>query len=57
MIGRKSLRMPVTNKTQSIPGTGVKELSPELVAKFRELNRLDYLIYEYSVKRFKKHSI
>lgn len=34
--------------------SSVEELSPELVAKFREINCLDYLIYEYSVERFKK---
>lgn len=54
MIGKKSQRMPFTNKTGKIPGTDVKDLHPELVAKFREINRLDYLIYDYSVERFKK---
>lgn len=54
MIGRKSLRMPFTNRTGKIPGTDLKDLPAELVAKFREINRLDYLIYDYSVERFKK---
>lgn len=54
MIGRKRLRMPFRNRTQTVPGTEVNDLTPELVAKFKDMNRLDYLIYEYSVERLRK---
>jgi hypothetical protein len=52
MIGKKSLRMPFTNRTRVTPGTIANDLSPELIAKFREINRLDYLIYDYCLERF-----
>lgn len=52
LIGKQGLHMPVRNSTRPVPGTGVEELSSDLVAKFKEINRLDYLIYAYCLERY-----
>lgn len=54
LIGRTSLRMPMRNRTRGVPGTNVNDLPRELVARFKEMNRLDYLIYAYGMERMQK---
>lgn len=52
LLGRKCRHMPYTNRTRTQPGTTASDLPAELVAQFRECNRLDYLIYDYCKERF-----
>lgn len=54
MIGKKKRQMPFTNRTRITLGTKAGDLAPDLVATFREVNRLDYLIYDYCRERFEK---
>lgn len=53
LIGKKSYKMPLLNKTKSNKPTKTM-LNRELFQKFRYENELDYLIYDYCKEKFRK---
>ena len=54
IIGKKSTKVPWVNKSRNTRKTGLKDLSEKQIERFREDNKLDYLIYDYCVEKFKK---
>jgi len=54
MIGKPPRNFPWENASRSRVGPASDELSDELVAKFREQNSLDYLVYDYCVQKFRE---
>jgi hypothetical protein len=54
MIRKPTQKFPWENATRGGLGTASDELSDELVARFRAQNSLDYLIYDYSVQKFRE---
>ena len=54
MIGKPPRKFPWENATRQSNGPASDELSDELVAKFREQNSLDYLVYDYCVQKFRE---
>ncbi|MES2730716.1 MAG: sulfotransferase family 2 domain-containing protein [Bacteroidota bacterium] len=54
LIGKKRIILPVENESKR--DAQPINITPELVQKFKELNDLDYLIYEYCYQRFVKVS-
>ncbi len=50
LIGKPPVQMPWVNKTRR----SQKKLNPEILERFRELNALDYKIYDYCLERFKQ---
>ncbi|MBW4653141.1 MAG: sulfotransferase family protein [Kaiparowitsia implicata GSE-PSE-MK54-09C] len=52
-MGKPSQPMPLLNATQNYAPTSDEIMvSPKLAAQFREVNALDYAIYDYCQKRF-----
>lgn len=49
---KKRIVLPRENSTQK--DDQLKNLSPEIIAKFKKNNYLDYLIYEYCLEKFNK---
>jgi hypothetical protein len=52
LIGKKAHKMPWVNRTESDGVSDIGKFSKELVERFRKENALDYLIYEYCLKKF-----
>ncbi len=52
LINKKRLTLPFSNTTQK--DSQVSELSPEFIAKFKNENKLDYMIYDYCVEKYNK---
>lgn len=52
LIGKRRIKLPVLNISNK--DFQIKEIDPDFIEKFRELNELDYRIYEYCVTKFDK---
>ena len=52
LIGKKAHKMPCVNRTERDGVSDIERLPKELVKRFREENAIDYLIYEYCLKKF-----
>ncbi len=50
LIGKKRIKVKVANK--SIKDSQISELNPTIIEKFKENNKLDYMIYDYCLERF-----
>lgn len=50
MLNRKKIKLPYANRSEK--DSQIKELPKDFISVFKENNRLDYLIYEYCVKKF-----
>jgi hypothetical protein len=55
MIGKPPQKFPWENATRKINGPTSEELSDELIARFRDQNFLDYLIYDYCLQKFSEN--
>ncbi len=54
MIGKKKIILSRHNETDANLLTDRKSLPQDMVAKFKEENSLDYLIYNYAYSKFNK---
>lgn len=52
LLNKKKLIIPVMN--QSIKDEQVSQITPELIEKFKEDNKLDYMVYNYCLEKFLK---
>jgi hypothetical protein len=52
MIGKPRRLLPVKNSTGKDAQSPRNELSPSVISRFEEENRLDYLIYEYCKEKY-----
>jgi len=50
MTGKKKIELPFTNTTEK--DSQMDQLTPEFREKFKQDNSLDYLIYDYCIKKF-----
>ena len=52
LINKKRQRLPLANKSEK--DSQLENLSPEVLGKFKDRNKLDYQIYEYCLEKFYK---
>lgn len=53
IVGKKRIKLPYVNKSEK--DDQVSEMSPEFIEKFRQRNKLDYLIYNYCLEKLEKY--
>ncbi len=52
LVNKRKIQIPLSNTTDK--DSQVSELTPDFLNKFRERNKLDYMIYDYCVEKFNK---
>jgi len=53
LTNKKKIELPYTNITEK--DSQMEQLTPEFIESFKENNKLDYLIYDYCVKKFETY--
>jgi len=53
MLNRKKLKLPFVNR--SVKDSQINELPSDFISNFKENNKLDYMIYDYCLKKFSKY--
>lgn len=55
-IGKPAIMLPTSNATKRSPGSSSDSLSSAQISKFKELNQLDYKIFNYAKQRMARLS-